>query len=161
MEVVKHTIANGGVWVQPSLVRGTIDPGGAFEPALPSPKRRVVSESTARTVSRMLAYVVRSGTGVNAQIAGYQVAGKTGTARIPDPNRAGYLHRYMASFIGFLPASSPRVVVAAILDQPTTSIYGGLVAAPLFQQIARSAIERLRIAPGAKVPLPPHALPLR
>jgi cell division protein FtsI (penicillin-binding protein 3) len=108
----------------------------------------------------MLAYAVQAGTGTAAQIPGYQVAGKTGTARIPLPNGSGYYtDRWIASFIGFLPASEPRVVIAAILDQPTT-VYGGVAAAPLFQQIARYAIERLSIAPGRSLRLPPHALPV-
>jgi cell division protein FtsI (penicillin-binding protein 3) len=107
----------------------------------------------------MLAYTVDAGTGTAAQIPGYQVAGKTGTARIPDPAGGYYTNRSIASFIGFLPASDPRVVIAAMIDRPAT-VYGGIAAAPLFQQVARYAIQRLGIAPGAPVPLPPHALPV-
>jgi cell division protein FtsI (penicillin-binding protein 3) len=157
---VYATIANGGEWVRPRLVRGAVEPDGEFHPAAPSPERRVVSQDTARMVTRMLAYAVQAGTGTAAQIPGYQVAGKTGTARIPLPDGSGYYtDRSIASFIGFLPASNPRVVIAAIIDQPTT-VYGGIAAAPLFQQIARYAILRMAIDPGGRVPLPPHALPL-
>ncbi len=159
MAAVYATIANGGVWVQPRLVRGTVDGEGVYHPAPLSATHRVVSEQAAKTVAEMLAYAVRAGTGVEAQIAGYQVAGKTGTARIPNANRPGYSNRYMASFIGFLPASAPRVVIAAILDQPAT-VYGGIASAPLFQEIARYAIQRLGIGPGTTLPLPPHALAL-
>ena len=116
-----------------------------------------MSGSTSQMLTRMLTYVVKDGTGVNAQIAGYQVAGKTGTAQIPFVNRAGYSDKYIASFIGFLPASAPQVVVAVFIDQPTTQ-YGGIAAAPCFQQVARYAIQRLAIAPTPKVPLPPHVL---
>jgi cell division protein FtsI (penicillin-binding protein 3) len=157
---VYATIANGGVWVQPRLVRGTVDPDGIFHQAAPSPTRRVVSEATARMVTRMLAYAVKAGTGTAARIPGFRVAGKTGTARIPKPTGGYYSDRSFASFIGFLPASDPSVVIAAILDRPTT-VYGAIAAAPLFQQVARYAIERLGIAPGKALPPPPHAFPVR
>jgi len=157
---VYATIANGGVWVQPRLVRGTIDPEGVFHPAPSSSTRRVVSDDTAQMVTRMLAFAVKAGTGAAARIPGFRVAGKTGTARIPRPTGGYYADRYFASFIGFLPASHPRVVIAAILDRPTTE-YGGIAAAPLFQRVARYAIERLGIAPGEALPPPPHAIPAR
>lgn len=157
---VYATIANGGEWVQPRLVNGWIGADGAYHAAPASRTHRVVSEETARMVTRMLAYAVQAGTGAAAQIPGYQVAGKTGTARIPLPNGSGYYtDRSIASFIGFLPASEPRVVIAAILDRPAT-VYGGVAAAPLFRQIARYAIERMSIAPGRSLRLPPHALPV-
>jgi len=157
---VYATIANGGVWVQPRLVRGTVDPAGAFHPAASSSTRRVVSDATSQMVTRMLAYAVKAGTGAAARIPGFRVAGKTGTARIPKPTGGYYVDRYFASFIGFLPASDPKVVIAAILDRPTTE-YGGIAAAPLFQQVARYAIERLGIAPGEALPPPPHAISAR
>jgi cell division protein FtsI (penicillin-binding protein 3) len=160
MASVYATIANDGRWVQPSLVRGTIDPHGDFVPASRSRTRRVVSAATARMVTRMLSYAVEFGTGTNAQIPGYQVAGKTGTARIPSPDGSGYLvGRYIASFIGYLPAGDPKVVVVAILDRPRAD-YGGLAAAPLFRRVALAAITRLGIAPAERVSLPPHALPV-
>ncbi|HET8526338.1 MAG TPA: penicillin-binding protein 2 [Actinomycetota bacterium] len=159
MVSVFSTIANDGRWVQPKLVRGTIGPDGSLDPIEAAPTRRVVSAGTARMVTRMLAYAVQDGTGTNAQIPGYQVAGKTGTARIPTGDGSGYLDgQYIASFIGFLPAGDPKVVVAAILDRPAT-VYGGLAAAPLFKRVALAAIARLDIAPADRVPLPPHALP--
>jgi cell division protein FtsI (penicillin-binding protein 3) len=157
---VYATIANGGRWVQPRLVLGTEDADGTFHPSAPSPTRRVVSAETAATVTRMLAYAVEDGTGVNARIPGYQVAGKTGTARIPLPDRPGYYTgQYIASFIGYLPASDPQVVVAAILNRPATE-YGGVASAPLFKEIARYAITRLSIDPGRPVRLPPTAGPV-
>ena len=160
MVSVYSTIANEGRWVQPKLVRGTIGPDGSLEPNEAAPTRRVVSAETARMVTRMLAYAVQDGTGTNAQIPGYQVAGKTGTARIPTGDGSGYLEgQYIASFIGYLPAGDPEVVVAAILDRPA-AVYGGLAAAPLFKRVALAAIARLGIAPADRVPLPPHALPV-
>jgi cell division protein FtsI/penicillin-binding protein 2 len=108
----------------------------------------------------MLAYAVDAGTGTAAQIPGYWVAGKTGTALIPNPAGGYYSGRYVASFIGFAPALRPRLVIAAILDQPVTE-FGGVASAPLFQQVARYAIARLRIPPAARPALPPHAIPYR
>ncbi|HEX9122565.1 MAG TPA: penicillin-binding protein 2 [Actinomycetota bacterium] len=159
MAAVYSTIANGGVWVRPRLVRGAVDAAGTFHPVAPSTTRRVVSTRTASFVTRVLAYTVDAGTGTAAQIPGYQVAGKTGTARIPNPSGGYYTDRWIASFMGFLPASDPQVVIAAIIDRPAT-VYGGVAAAPLFQQVARYAIERMGISPGIPVPLPPHALPV-
>jgi cell division protein FtsI (penicillin-binding protein 3) len=134
-----------------------VDANGAFQPAPPPTTRRVVSADTAATVTRMLAYAVETGTGVQAQIPGYWVAGKTGTARVPRQSRAGYTHKTIASFIGFAPASRPALVIAAVLDDPST-VYGGVAAAPLFQDVARFALARLRIPPAAKPPTPPHAV---
>ena len=157
MTAVYATIANDGRWVQPRLVLGTRSADGTFEPAPSSPTRRAVSAETARTVTRMLAHAVNDGTGTNATIPGYEIAGKTGTARIPFPDRPGYYEgQYIASFIGFLPASDPQIVIAAILDRPATD-YGGVAAAPLFQRIARYAITRLSIEPGRPLRPPPTA----
>lgn len=159
MAAVYATIAHGGRWVQPRLVRGVRTPDGGFEPAAAAPTRRVVSPEAASIVTRMLTQAVDTGTGVNAMIPGYEVAGKTGTARIPSPDGSGYLPgKYIASFIGFLPASEPRVVIAAIVDRPATE-YGGVAAAPLFQEIARFVITRLGLEPGRPLPPAPTAEP--
>ncbi|MGZ8603911.1 MAG: peptidoglycan D,D-transpeptidase FtsI family protein [Actinomycetota bacterium] len=161
MAAVYATIANRGRWVQPRLVDATIDPDGTRHDLDPTPSHRVITAESAEMVSRMLAYAVEYGTGSNAQIDGYQIAGKTGTSRIPLKDRPGYLEgEYVASFIGFLPARDPQVLIAAILDRPAQG-YGGLAAAPLFQQVARTAISRLGIEPAEPLPMPPHALPLR
>jgi cell division protein FtsI (penicillin-binding protein 3) len=160
MVSVYAALANGGRWVQPRLVGATIDPDGERQAAPSARSHRVVSVETAEMVTRMLAYAVDYGTGTNARIAGYQIAGKTGTARIPLEDRPGYLEgQYVASFIGYLPAGDPQVVIAAILDRPRQG-YGGLAAAPLFQRVARAAIAQLGIEPAETVPLPPHALRL-
>jgi cell division protein FtsI (penicillin-binding protein 3) len=154
MAAVYATVANGGVWVRPRLVRGTVAPGGRFVAAPPTERRRVVSEETASMLTRMLASVVETGTGGAAQIPGYQVAGKTGTARKLVDGR--YVQRYMASFVGFLPASRPRVVIAVTLDEPET-VYGGVAAAPAFSEVARHVIQRFAIPAAPPVPLPPRA----
>ncbi len=154
MAAVYSTVANGGIWAQPRLVRGTSDPSGRFVPAPETERRRVLSEETATMLTRMLASVVETGTGGAAQIPGYQVAGKTGTARKLVDGR--YVQRYMASFVGFLPASRPRVVIAVSIDEPRT-VYGGVAAAPVFSEVARHVIQRLAIPAAPPVRLPPFA----
>ena len=96
----------------------------------------------------MLRGVVTSGTGVSAEIPGYRVAGKTGTAQKPD-GHGGYSNRYVASFVGFVPASHPRLVVLVMVDEPKTAIWGGAIAAPAFQQIARFDLQYLEVPPDA------------
>jgi cell division protein FtsI (penicillin-binding protein 3) len=154
MAAVYATVANDGMWVQPRLVRGTSAPDGRFEQAPLGRSRRVLSEDTAAMLTRMLASVVETGTGGAAQIPGYQVAGKTGTARKLVDGR--YVRRYMASFVGFLPASDPRVVIVVSIDEPRT-VYGGVAAAPVFSEIARHVIQRLAIPAAPPVRLPPFA----
>jgi cell division protein FtsI (penicillin-binding protein 3) len=149
-------VANHGVWIQPRLVRGMVDGDGTFHPAPPARSHRAVSERTADVVTRILAYAVDAGTGTRAQIPGYWVAGKTGTAQIPKAHGSGYTDQYIASFIGFTPASNPQLVIAAIIDRPVTE-YGALAAAPLFREIGRYALARLRIAPASRPPLPARA----
>ena len=155
MASVYATIANGGRWVQPRLVRGTRASDGVVRDADVPSSRRVIDRETADALTQMLAYAVADGTGAAARIPGYQVAGKTGTAKKLEDG--DYVRRYVASFFGFLPASDPRIVVAAVLDEPAT-VYGGVAAAPLFQDVARYAIQNLPIEPAPAVPLPRHAL---
>ena len=95
----------------------------------------------------MLSEVVRIGTGTLAAVDGYRVAGKTGTARKPLVGQRGYEEgAYVSSFAGFVPAEQPRLSAMVILDQPTP-IFGGLVAAPVFADLARYALRELRIPP--------------
>ncbi len=159
MASVYQTIANGGVWVQPRLVRGVTGADGEFTPAGAARHRRVVTGFTAERVTEMLAYAVEVGTGGAAAVPGYWVAGKTGTARKPLENARGYSDRYVASFIGFLPASAPRVVIAAILDEPQT-VYGGIASAPLFREVARYALAHLRVPSAPRPAVPPHVVPI-
>jgi cell division protein FtsI/penicillin-binding protein 2 len=100
----------------------------------------------------MLSQVVAAGTGTAAQIAGYRIAGKTGTAEKPDPVNGGYsTSRYVASFVGFVPASRPRLVVLVVIDEPQGAIWGGVVAAPAFAEISKFALQYLEVAPDAPV----------
>jgi cell division protein FtsI (penicillin-binding protein 3) len=158
MVSVYATIANGGVRLTPRLVKGTVDSEGALNPVPVAPGRRVVSEQTAHIVARLLAYAVDVGTGTEAQMPGWWVAGKTGTARKPLPDGTGYYDgKYVAAFIGFVPASRPSLVIGAVLDEPAT-VFGGVASAPLFRDVARFAIAKLRVPPARKPGLPPHAI---
>lgn len=156
MASVYATIANDGVRVEPTLVKGTIDGQGRFHDVPPGDEFRVVSKETARQVTGMLAQSVAEGTGTEAQIPGYWVAGKTGTARKPLEGALGYSNEHVASFIGMLPASDPGLVVAAMLDEPAT-VYGGIAAAPLFREVAESCIRYLHIPPARPPMIPPLA----
>lgn len=144
------TVANDGVWREPRLVREAVDDEGRRRDLPFGPTRRVVSEATAEQVRSMLTDVVAEGTGANASIPGYGVAGKTGTARKPLDGRRGYGDEHVASFVGFAPAAEPRLAAIVVLDEPTP-IFGGVVAAPTFARIMRHALRLEGVAPVAPV----------
>jgi cell division protein FtsI (penicillin-binding protein 3) len=149
-------IANGGVLMRPFLVRKVIDPDGAImESHGPEPVRQVISSATARQVTEMLKTVVtKEGTASRAAMDDYQVAGKTGTAQKADPETGGYsADRRTGSFIGFVPAEAPRLVISVIIDEPKGDKFGGLVAAPAFKEIAEQALPLLGVQPGHRLPL--------
>lgn len=140
-----NTIANGGEYVAPRLVKATVGPDGKATPVADAKRRRVVSRETAGEVTAMLSEVVRAGTGKNAAIDGYTVAGKTGTARKPLEGARGYkAGAYMSSFAGFVPAEKPALTAVVILDEPTP-IFGGIVAAPAFADITKYGLRQFRI----------------
>jgi cell division protein FtsI (penicillin-binding protein 3) len=140
-----NAVANGGVFVAPRLVRGTVSASGAVAPAPASATHRVISPTTDAQLVSLLEGVVASGTGTEAAIDGYTVAGKTGTAQIPDPNHLGYISgAYVGSFAGFAPAQDPVLSAIVVLDHPTP-IYGGAVAAPVFSTIMSYALHHYGI----------------
>jgi cell division protein FtsI (penicillin-binding protein 3) len=142
-----NTIANGGVYVAPKLVKATIDGDGERHATPTTAPHRVVSATTAKQMTAMLAEVVRVGTATRAAIPGYTVAGKTGTARKPLENARGYkAGAYVSSFAGFVPAERPELSAIVILDEPTP-IFGGLVAAPVFAQVLQYGLRQYRIPP--------------
>ncbi len=151
---VYQTIANGGVRIEPTLVRGTKDAGGRYT-ASDAPKRtRVVSEKTAGTLAKMLESVVddREGTGTKAHIQGYRVAGKTGTANRVDPVRGVY-KGYTASFAGFAPADDPQVTVYCAIQNPTEgSYFGGQICGPIYKKVMEFALKTLQTPPSGKAP---------
>ncbi|WP_279631345.1 peptidoglycan D,D-transpeptidase FtsI family protein [Streptomyces aquilus] len=146
---VYSTIANGGVRVEPTLVRGTQGPDGRFTPAAKPKKSRVISEKTAKTLARMLESVVddEAGTGAKARIPGYRVAGKTGTANRVDPATGRY-HGYTSSFAGFAPADSPRITVYCAIQNATKgSYFGGQICGPVYKQVMEFALKTLQVPP--------------
>lgn len=151
---VFSTVANGGVRVEPSLVAGTRAPDGTFTPAEAPAKERVVSEKTAGSVMRMMESVVgEEGTAANARVPGYRVAGKTGTAQM----WTGSGTTYMASFIGVAPADDPWYTVSVFLRSPQSSIYGGVVAAPVFSDLMGYTLQKMDVPPST-TPFKPYAL---
>ncbi len=160
MVAAYNSIANGGLYVTPKLVKARVGVDGVPHDTSPSSTRRVVSEQTAADMTVMLREVVRVGTAPAAAVDGYSVAGKTGTARKPNVGKRGYEDgAYVSSFAGFVPAEQPRLTAMVILDQPTP-IYGGIVAAPVFAQIAKYALRELRIPPPDGVSLKPSTAAL-
>ncbi len=144
---------NNGRLMRPYVVREILDAqGNTVERRGPQEMGLAVSPETARQVTQMLKAVVSpEGTGAQAAIEGFEVAGKTGTAQKADLRHGGYMKgRYMASFVGFVPANDPRLCVLVVMDEPQGNIYGGQVAAPTFREIARDALGVLGVYPGER-----------
>lgn len=141
-----NTVANGGVFVEPKLVRGYVYANGTVKATPPSATRRALSPAVAATMNKMLQQVVLAGTGVSAIIPGYSVAGKTGTSSIPWPGKDLLLPgQFFASFVGFAPANNPVFSVIVVVERPLSSIYGGSVAAPVFHQVMSYALHHYGI----------------
>lgn len=160
-------LANGGILMRPYLVSKVVDPDGvALLENKPTVLRRAVSEKSARAVVAMLEGVVeKEGTAPKARMEEYRVSGKTGTAQKVDPVARGYSDKRIASFVGMVPAEDPRAVVLVVIDEPKTDVYGGLVAAPAFKEIASAAMPLLGVSPSrplvakASAPLAPQVDP--
>ncbi len=151
-----NAIANGGVYVAPKLVDGVIDAHGQEHPAAPSATHRVVSTQVANEMTTMLDEVVRVGTGTAANLSPYTVAGKTGTALVPE--RGGYeAGHYVASFAGFVPSEKPAITAMVVINDTTD--YGASASAPTFATIARDALQELKIPPQKPKP-PAPGVPL-
>jgi len=137
-------VANSGVMMKPYLVKNRIGRGGKeMDINAPTRTAKVISQETAYVLTDFMTRVVSpEGTGKKAMVPGYSVAGKTGTAQKPREDARGYAEgKYMASFVGFLPARSPRLVLAVVIDEPDPEKpWGGEVAAPLFSRIAAKAM---------------------
>lgn len=138
-------IANGGLLMKPYLVKAVVDSeGNTISQTQPEVRRRVISEKTSETVRSMMESVVRDGTGKNAYIEGYRVAGKTGTAQKLDSGN----NTYIASFLCFAPADDPKVCMLIGIDSPGGYLTsGGALAAPVAKEVMKSTLDYLDIEP--------------
>jgi cell division protein FtsI (penicillin-binding protein 3) len=157
MVMAYAAIANGGFLMRPYVTRRVVSPQGqVLLENQPHVVRRVISEKTAKQLTSMLSEVTEEGgTGMMANIEGFAVAGKTGTAQKADPVHGGYsAKKRVASFVGFVPANAPRLVALVLIDEPEVNVYGGVVAAPVFRNVAQGALRRLAVAPQKSEPIP-------
>jgi cell division protein FtsI/penicillin-binding protein 2 len=146
-----NAIANKGVFVQPKLVRALINPDGTIRATPSSKKHRVLSTAIAAQLNTMLQKVVSVGTGTAAFVPGYLVAGKTGTSQIASRNTASFISgAYNATFVGFAPADYPILSTIVVIQRPRTSIFGGVISAPVFQRIMAYALHHYNIPLTAK-----------
>ena len=153
-----NTIATKGVLMQPYVVRGVLTHGNQeIERFHPQPIRRVMSPETATALTEILVQVTEQGSGQNAIVDGYRVAGKTGTSQKAIANRGYVKGKVIASFAGFLPAGAPLISIIVVIDEPQGAPLSTQVAAPVFQQIANQTVRYLtsivnRVAGAANVP---------
>ena len=152
-------VANGGLVMRPYVVKEVRRPDGTVEVVKgPVLIRRVISEQTAAVVSQALHGVVTGGTGKTARVEGYKVCGKTGSSQKASMTRRGFAAgKFIASFVGFLPLTDPRAMILVSVDEPKGTHWGATVAAPVFQQVAREAMWRMKVAPDG---LPKPAAPV-
>ncbi|HEY4440382.1 MAG TPA: penicillin-binding transpeptidase domain-containing protein, partial [Candidatus Elarobacter sp.] len=150
-------IANGGLLMRPRIVHALADGEGKIVYRYPAEvERRAISARTAQTLMRYLRAVVARGTGnPSARVAGYSTAGKTGTAQVVANGRYEP-GAYVASFVGMVPADRPRYVILVKVEEPRGAIYGSVVAAPVFGELARAAMLHAGVMPAAPPRLVPH-----
>ena len=143
------TIANDGVRINPSLIEGYVMPNGQYQAAAEPERTEVISVAAAKTLREMMETVVSDeGTAPLAGIPGYRVAGKTGTSQVVDPNCKCYSRDVIASFIGMAPAEDPEIVVAVAIHHPQNGRYGGMLAGPVFKEVAQYSLQQLNIPPS-------------
>jgi cell division protein FtsI (penicillin-binding protein 3) len=150
LAVAMSAVANGGRLLEPILVKKVVSPTGERRESNVRVRQEAVPWGVAKTVGEMLTAVTENGgTGVEAAIAGYRVAGKTSTAQKVDPATGKYsTEKYTAIFVGFVPVEHPRVVVAVVLDEPMIGRYGGDLAGPVFRRVAEATLRYLGTAPA-------------
>lgn len=161
-------IANTGYLMKPYIVKEIASPDGkVVKENKPKMLNRVISYDTSKQITEMMEKVVESGTGKKASISGYSVAGKTGTAQVPNPETGGYYaNRFISSFIGFAPSNDPKLTVVVVMENPKNGHYGGTVAAPIFKGITEKVLFYLGIPPnkafvGTRVMPDLHGLSVR
>jgi cell division protein FtsI (penicillin-binding protein 3) len=137
-------IANGGNLVLPKVTKLILKNGQVEKPFTPKIIRRVISEKTSRQMIEVLKYTVKNGTGASATVPGFETAGKTGTAQMFDKKSGTYFkNKYLASFVGFVPADAPKIVVLVMIENPRKSHYGATVAGPVFRDISKEVLRYL------------------
>lgn len=146
------SIANKGYLMKPYIVKEILDSKGkVVKRNIPQIRKRVISYETAQMVTDMLIDAVENGTGKNAKINMFKVAGKTGTAQIPDPRNGGYYSdRYISSFAGFAPINPPSITVVVAVENSKKGFYGGEVAAPIFKEIVKKTLYYKQIDPDGQ-----------
>ncbi len=146
------TIANGGTVMQPQVVKGLVWDGKVYN--LP-PRRlgQAIKPETAQTLTQMMVFTVENYIAGPKLVPGYRVAGKTGTAEIPIPETGGYTSDLsITSFVGFLPAADPQIVILVKLVEPKASRWAEKIALPVFGLVARDAVSTLNIRPDDRMP---------
>jgi cell division protein FtsI (penicillin-binding protein 3) len=140
-------VANGGYLVTPHVVKEIRSPTGAIISKIEPKTQRIISAETAAIFRGILKTVTEAGgTATEAAVEGNDVAGKTGTAQLFDPQTKHYSKtRYIGSFVGFVPAENPRLAMIVVIKEPKGQIYGGIVAGPVFRQIANEALSYLTV----------------
>lgn len=149
-----NAIANHGIFIEPKLIRAEVLPDGKLKATPPSATHEVLSPSVDKTMVGMFEQVVLDGTGTEAIIPGYEVAGKTGTATLPYPGRDDLTDYYDASFVGFAPANNPTLSMIVVLQRPLGNIYGASVSAPVFQEVMSYALHKYGIPSNGAVQKP-------
>ncbi|MEW6097520.1 MAG: penicillin-binding transpeptidase domain-containing protein [bacterium] len=152
-------IANNGVLMQPLIIKTIKNPEGKIiKKFKPTPVKQVISPNLAKEITTLLKKVVNDGTGELAQIDGYEIAGKTGTAQKVEPQGGYSSTRFIASFIGYLPADDPELIILVVVDEPKGTYWGGQVATPTFKRIAKRILSYLGILPNKKTNVSTHNL---
>ena len=150
MVVALSAIANGGTLMEPHITKALMREGKIIEEIKPKKIRRVISEKTSRQMMEILKFAVKDGTGKKAAVDGFDVAGKTGTAqKYISATRSYSKTEFISSFIGYATADSPRLVILVMIDNPKGVNWGGVVAAPVFREIASKSLRYLNV-PSSK-----------
>ena len=144
-------IANGGTLMKPTIVESIAYPNGEYEEFSPVEIRRVIQQRTATRVAAMMTRVVEDGSGVRAKIPGYTIAGKTGTAQIPNVGTPGYGADTIHTFVAFFPAFDPQYIILTKVDRPQAR-YAESTAVPLFRRLAEYLITYAAIPPDQPIP---------
>jgi cell division protein FtsI/penicillin-binding protein 2 len=146
MVAALSAIANGGTLMEPHITKALMRDGKVVDQIKPKKIRRVISKKTSQQMLEILKFVVKEGTGKNAAVEGFDVAGKTGTAQKYISKTKSYSKtEFVSSFIGYVPADAPRLVILVMIDNPKGLHWGSVVAAPVFREIAKKSLRYLNV----------------